>query len=54
MADIILKLARNAIEIACGAIALVLVAILAWLFVVATPDQFSAECEILRAESANL
>ncbi len=29
---------------------LLLFALLFWLFLVATPDQFSAECEILRAE----
>ena len=30
--------------------ALALLALVAWLFLAATPDQFSAECEALRAE----
>lgn len=37
-------------EIAAGVFTLALLALAAWLFLVATPDQFSAECEALRAE----
>lgn len=38
------------IEIAGCIIALALFILLTWMFLAATPDQFSAECEILRAE----
>lgn len=38
------------IEIAGCIIALALFTLLTWMFLAATPDQFSAECEILRAE----
>lgn len=31
-------------------VTILLFMLLFWLFMVATPDQFSAECEILRAE----
>jgi len=41
---------RAAGEIAAGVLALAMFALLAWLFLAATPDQFSAECEALRAE----
>ena len=41
---------RAAGEIAAGVFTLALLALAAWLFLVATPDQFSAECEALRAE----
>lgn len=41
---------RAAGEVAGGVMALALLALVAWLFLAATPDQFSAECEALRAE----
>ena len=37
-------------EIVAGVFTLALLALAAWLFLAATPDQFSAECEALRAE----
>ena len=37
-------------EVAGGVLALALLALVAWLFLAATPNQFSAECEALRAE----
>lgn len=37
-------------EVAGGILTLALFVLLAWLFLAATPDQFSAECEALRAE----
>ena len=37
-------------EVVAGVFTLALLALLAWLFLAATPDQFSAECEALRAE----
>ena len=37
-------------EVVAGVLALALLALVAWLFLAATPDQFSAECEALRAE----
>lgn len=37
-------------EVVSGVLALALLALAAWLFLVATPDQCSAECEALRAE----
>ena len=44
------KRIRGWLEIMGGILALALFALLAWLFLAATPDQFSAECEALRAE----
>ena len=42
---------RAAGEVVAGVVlALALLALVAWLFLAATPDQFSAECEALRAE----
>lgn len=41
---------RTAGEVVAGVLALALLALVAWLFLAATPDQFSAECEALRAE----
>ena len=41
---------RAAGEVVAGVLALAMFALLAWLFLAATPDQFSAECEALRAE----
>ena len=41
---------RAAGEVVAGVLALALLALVAWLFLAATPDQFSAECEALRAE----
>lgn len=37
-------------EIVAGVFTLALLTLAAWLFLVATPDQCSAECEALRAE----
>lgn len=44
------RLLRAAGEVAAGVLAIALLALVAWLFLAATPDQFSAECEALRAE----
>ena len=41
---------RAAGEVVAGVLAFALLALAAWLFLAATPDQFSAECEALRAE----
>lgn len=41
---------KDIIEIAGATLTLLLFALLAWLFLVLTPDQCSAECEIIRAE----
>ena len=41
---------RAAGEIAGGVLVLAMLALASWLFLAATPDQFSAECEALRAE----
>lgn len=41
---------RAAGEVVAGVLTLALFVLLAWLFLVATPDQFSAECEAARAE----
>ena len=41
---------KDIIEMAGAALMLLLFAILAWLFLAVTPNQFSAECEALRAE----
>ena len=37
-------------DIAAGILTLAAFALLAWLFLAATPEQYSAECEALRAE----
>ena len=44
------RLLMAAGEVVAGVLALDLLALVAWLFLAATPDQFSAECEALRAE----
>ncbi len=44
------RLLRAVGEVVAGVLALALLALVAWLFLAATPDQFSAECEALRAE----
>ena len=41
---------RGWLEIIGGILTLALFALLAWLFLAATPEQYSAECELLRAE----
>ena len=41
---------RAAGEVAGGVLTLAMFALVAWLFLAATPDQYSAECEALRAE----
>ena len=41
---------RAAGEVVGGVLTLALIALLFWLFLAATPDQSSAECEALRAE----
>ena len=44
------KRIRRWLEIIGGILTLALFVLLAWLFLVATPEQYSAECELLRAE----
>ena len=44
------RLLRAAGEVVDGILALALIALVAWLFLEATPDQLGAECEALRAE----
>ena len=41
---------NNFAKLGLPVLALALLALVAWLFLAATPDQFSAECEALRAE----
>lgn len=41
---------KDIMEIAGATFTLLLFALIAWLFLAATPDQCSAECEIIRAE----
>lgn len=41
---------RAAGEVVAGILTLAMFVLLAWLFLVATPEQYSAECEALRAE----
>lgn len=41
---------KDIIDMAGATLTILLFALLAWLFLAATPDQFSAECEMLRAE----
>lgn len=43
---------KDIMEIAGATLTLLLFALLAWLFLTITPDQYSAECEALRAEIA--
>lgn len=44
------KFLKSALEIIGGLLFMALVVILFWLFLIATPDQYSAECEALREE----
>lgn len=44
------RLLRAAGEVVAGILTLALFVLLALLFLVATPEQYSAECEALRAE----
>lgn len=44
------KILKSTIEIIGGILAIALIIILFWLFLVITPDQYSAECEALREE----
>lgn len=41
---------KDIMEIAGATLTLLLFALIAWLFLAASPDQCSAECEIIRAE----
>ena len=41
---------KDIIEMVGATLTLLLFALLAWLFLAVTPDQCSAECEIIRAE----
>ena len=43
---------KEVLEAIGGTITMILFALLAWLFLIATPDQCSAECELIRAEMA--
>lgn len=44
------KFLKSALEFIGGLLLMALVVILFWLFLIATPDQYSAECEALREE----
>lgn len=44
------KILKSTIEIIGGILTIALIIILFWLFLVITPDQYSAECEALREE----
>lgn len=44
------KFLMNALEVVGGILTFALIIILFWLFLVITPDQYSAECEALRDE----
>ena len=44
------KFLKDALEIVGGILTLILFVVLFWLFLSATPDQYSAECEALREE----
>ena len=44
------KFMTNAIEIVGAILTIALMLILFWLFLVITPDQYSAECDALREE----
>ncbi len=50
MKDSTRRIMANALEFIGSLIALLFFALLAWLFLTITPDQYSAECEALRAE----
>lgn len=50
MKDSTRQIMANALEFIGSLIAILLFALLAWLFLTITPDQCSAECEALRAE----
>lgn len=50
MKDSTRRIIANALEFISSLIALLLFALLAWLFLTITPNQYSAECEALRAE----
>ena len=41
---------KKVLEFIGSILFLVLVVVLFWLYLIVTPDQYSAECEILRAE----
>ena len=41
---------KKTIQVIGGTIAILFLLLMVWLFLIATPDQFSAECEILREE----
>ena len=44
------KFLKSALEFIGGLLLMALVVILFWLFLIVTPDQYSAECEALREE----
>ena len=44
------KFLKSALEIIGGILTIALIIILFWLFLIVTPDQYSAECEALREE----
>ena len=44
------KFLMAALEVVGGILTIALIIILFWLFLVITPDQYSAECEALRDE----
>lgn len=44
------RVVEAAVEAVCAVFALVAFALSAWLWLHATPDQFTAECDLLRAQ----
>ena len=44
------KFLMAALEVVGGILTIALIIILFWLFIMITPDQYSAECEALRDE----
>ncbi|MGN0844725.1 MAG: hypothetical protein ACI4QT_05830 [Kiritimatiellia bacterium] len=44
------KMLSTVLEIVGGTITILLFVVMIWLFLIVTPDQFSAECEILQME----
>lgn len=44
------KFLKSALDIIGGILTMILFILLFWLFLVVTPDQYSAECEALREE----
>jgi len=44
------KFLKSALDFIGGLLLMALVVILFWLFLIVTPDQYSAECEALREE----